>query len=299
MKHRSIIIILSALGLILLLGMACNLMAATPEVVQPTEAVQLPSAIVVPTEIPATSAPLPEPTQTTAPVAPTSGNLQEFSWFKMELPTSVASGASSTVIASVAPSDQVPAWDVAPQHEEAKLIGYAVTASFLEPQINIYPVEEFNMLQPLIAERVASLKKIINDKSSEPGDVPILPFWNAAQVFLAKPEYYNFQNGSGIGYITEYGQALMPINNYTLLYSFQGLSSDGKYWISIIVPLNHPDIQPTYDNPLPPDMNAFIENFPEYSAQIRSSLDASLERNFSPSLSDLKTMIQSIVITKQ
>jgi hypothetical protein len=201
-------------------------------------------------------------------------------------------------VAEVAPSDQSPAWDVAPQHEEIKFTGFAINETFLEPQINVYPVQDFIALQPVIAESAATLQKIILDKSNEPGNVPILPLWNATQVFLAKPAYFDFKDGSGIRYITQYGQAVMPINNHDLFYSFQGLSSDGKYWISAVVPVNHPSIQATYDNPLPADMDQFMANYAQYTALIRANLDTQPLETFTPSLADLDAMIQSIVITK-
>ncbi len=169
----------------------------------------------------------------------------------------------------------------------------------MKPQINVYPVQDFITLEPMIAERAATLQKIIQEKSDDPGNVPILPLWNATQVFLAKPAYLDFQDGSGIRYLTQYGQAIMPINNHDLFYSFQGLTSDGKYWISAVVPVNHPSIQATYDNPLPADLDQFMANYEQYTALIRANLDTQPLETFTPSLADLDAMIQSIIITHE
>ena len=80
-------------------------------------------------------------------------------------------------------------------------------------------------------------------------------------MFLSKPEYLKFENGSGVRYLTMYGQGFAPINNHDLFYSFQGLTADGRYWVSVIMPVNHPSLQATYDDPLPADFAQFAENF--------------------------------------
>ena len=175
--------------------------------------------------------------------------------------------------------------------------GYILADTFHEPIINIYPVQDFISIEPTVADRVTELQKIIQEKSENPGNIPILPFWNAAQVFLSNPVYLDFQNGSGIRYLTQYGQAIMPINNHDLFYSFQGLTSDGKYWISAILPVNHPSIQATYDDPLPADYEQFMANYEQYKTLLRANLDTQPPETFTPSLADLDAMINSIVVT--
>ena len=166
-------------------------------------------------------------------------------------------------------------------HEEIYLDNYILTDTFHKASIFIYPVAEYAVLEPVVAERSDTLKKIIQDQSEDPGSIPLLPLWNAGQMFLSKPGYLNFENGSGVRYLTMYGQGFAPINNHDLFYSFQGLTADGKYWVSVIMPIQHPSLQPTYDDPLPADFAQFAENFESYIKLIRANLDTQPEETFS------------------
>jgi hypothetical protein len=292
--HRKTVILLIVVTI--LVSLACNFSAPAPTPEPPPITVPYPDTLVPPPPLPTNTEQKPEVTDTSQPSVEI-GQLIHLNWFSINLPSTVASSAQSTVVAEVPPSDQSPAWDVAPQHEEISLTGYILTGSFHEAQINIYPIQEFIALNPIVAERIATLQKIIQDKSNEPGNVPILPLWNATQVFLSNPVYLDFQNGSGIRYLTQYGQAIMPINNHDLFYSFQGLTKDGKYWISAILPVNHPSLQATYDNPLPADIDQFMANYEQYTTLLRANLNTQPAETFSPSLADLDAMIGSIVVT--
>ena len=41
-------------------------------------------------------------------------------------------------------------------------------------------------------------------------------------------QYLDFKNGTGVRYLTQFDQGILPINNYELVYTYQGLTSDGK-----------------------------------------------------------------------
>ena len=305
MKFKAISKFVLIFGVMILVSLACSLTAPKPT---PEPATAAPTDTATPGAPTATAEPATPVPPTTVPTVPEAtiaasatsepATTVAFAWFSVGLPSGVADGGQSVVVAKVAPSDDAPPWAVSPQHEEVKLTGYALSGTFHEAQINVYPVEDYITLEPMIEARAATLQQIIEGRSTNPGDVPILPLWNAAQVFLAKPAYEEFQGGSGIRYLTQYGQALMPINNHDLFYSFQGLTSDGKYWISAILPVRHPNLQDTYDNPLPADLSAFTDNFEQYAAQTRADLDAQPDDSFTPSLADLDAMMRSIVITR-
>ena len=75
--------------------------------------------------------------------------------------------------------------------------------------------------------------------------MPFLPLFNAAQVLHAKVEFMEFRTGKGVQYLTQFDQAPLPINNLELIYTFQGISSDGKYYIAAIFPVNHAGLSDT------------------------------------------------------
>ncbi len=292
--HRKTVTLLILVTI--LVSLACNFSTRTPTPEPPPITVPYPDTLVPPPPIPTITEVIPEVTDTSQPSADT-GLLIQLNWFSFNLPPSVASSAQSTIVAVVSSSDQVAPWEVAPQHEEMTFTGFVLSDTFHKASINVYPVQDFIAIEPGVTDRVAELQKIILEKSDNPGNVPILPLWNAAQVFLSNPVYLDFQNGSGIRYLTQYGQAIMPINNHDLFYSFQGLTSDGKYWISATLPVNHPSLQATYDNPLPSDMDQFYANYEQYTNLLRANLDTQPFETFTPSLADLDAMISSIVVT--
>ena len=231
MKFKAISKFVLIIGVIMLVSLACSLTAPKPT---PEPATAIPTETATPepptptAEPPTPVPPTAEPTVAEATVAASAtsepATTVEFAWFSMGLPSGVADGGQSVVVAKVPPSDDSAPWAVSPQHEEVKLTGYVLIGTFHEAQINVYPVDDYITLEPMIEARAATLQQIIQGRSTNPGNVPILPLWNAGQVFLAKPAYQEFQGGSGIRYLTQYGQALMPINNHDLFYSFQGLT---------------------------------------------------------------------------
>lgn len=258
------------------------------------EPVILPLATTIPTpvqEVPVEPAGEPE----ISPV-PAIGPEFLFSWSKMNIPWDVAAGGQSNLIPAVNPSQDMPEWGAAPLHEEVPFSSYALSGTFHEPRIYIYPVQEYAAMVPIVAERVSALQSILAGKPADPGSVPQLPFWNAGQMFFSNPAYLEFWNGSGIRYLAQYGQALSPVNNHDIFYSFQGLTADGKYWVSAILPVNHPTLQPTYDNPAPADYTQFEDDYENYSAGLRASLEAQPPDTFMPSLDSLDGMIRSMWI---
>ena len=59
----------------------------------------------------------------------------------------------------------------------------------------------------------------------------MLPILNAAQVFHAQTKYLDFNDGSGVGFVTYYAQDVSPVTRDQIFYSFQGLTDNGKYYV--------------------------------------------------------------------
>jgi hypothetical protein len=122
--------------------------------------------------------------------------------------------------------------------------------------------------------------------------LPFLPWLNAKQTFCAQPQILDFQSGKGLRYLTYYAQAPDPALDSQIFYTFQGLSADGKYYISASFPVStgiFPN-QPA-DSPLFPDP-AFLETM---KAQVRQ-LNTQATDRFEPSLSSLDALVASIKI---
>ena len=98
---------------------------------------------------------------------------------------------------------------------------------------------DYEKISQVAAERVQAMQALLAPKPAAPDqEIPVLPVYNAAQVFRAQVQYVNMQNGAGVRFVTMYSQGLMPATNKDVFYTYQGLTSDGAYWVSAILPVN-------------------------------------------------------------
>ncbi len=186
-----------------------------------------------------------------------------------------------------------------PSYIEFSFEGYGVSDHFHEPKIRVYPVEEYRIINPSAASIVDALQQMLIDKpgGSAMSNLPFLPMWNAAQMFSANVEYIDFQNGSGLRYLTMFGQAIYPIDNMNLFYTFQGITDDGRYYISAVLPIIHGGL-PNDGASLLDDYEGFIENWDNYLAETLTWLEEQTPQSFLPNLEDLDAMMSSFVINR-
>ena len=207
--------------------------------------------------------------------------------------TPVAQKSTSLLVAAVPPSPEAPWWKAMPEHTLLTLQGYPVSDHLLTPQIFVFPVEGLDV--NVVAGKVAEgLQALLQDHQMGQS-LPYLPPYNAAQVLHAQVKYLDFATGQGVRFLTQYDQGLVPVNNRQLLYTFQGLTSDGKYYLAAVLPVNLAGL-PAAENvtdSLPVD---FFDNFPHYLEDTVEMLDQQAASAYTPDLSQLDAMIQSIEI---
>ena len=272
-----------------------------------------PSATSVATIVPSDT-PLPAPldtpaaetTDTTAP----QGILVSFANVSLTIPNGLASGATSEAVPPV--SDQAgnaaPPGAVAPAYTRFTLQGYLLQDRRFESQINVYPAQEYAAVSAGAAISLQRLQAILANPSAPlTNDVlPRIPFVPAEQIFASQTSILQFQNGSGVRVVTQYAQAVVPINNYDLLYHFEGLTADGKYYVVATLPVNVPFLAASYDPsaPLPPDgipvpdlTTAQAADFDAYFQAVSDKLNATPADSFNPSLALLDSLIASIQIS--
>lgn len=184
-----------------------------------------------------------------------------------------------------------------PTHVVFNFNGYPAGDKFHTPQIFVYPVEDYRAMSPFAADIIDRLKQTLIEKSEggSLSDLPFLPMWNAAQVFSAKVAYFNFENGTGVRYLTMYAQALFPVDNQNLFYTYQGLTNDGRYYISAILPITHPGLP---DQGQIDDYLAFEENWDSYIADTIAWLNSQPGPTFFPNMDLLDAMIASFEINR-
>ncbi len=221
------------------------------------------------------------------------------------IPDGLAGTATVASIAVVTDQTGAP-WDIAPAHVEITLEGYALQNSFHVPQIFVYPGADYAAANSSAAESLKRLQAVLAapNKPYTNDVLPYVPFFNAGQVIASQEKVIQFKGGSGLRILTQYAQDVSPINNGGLFYHFEGLSSDGKYYIVAILPTTAPflaaDNNP--DSAVPPGGIPFPQNtapstsFETYFTQVTDMLNNTSAVKFNPSIDMLDALIQSISI---
>jgi hypothetical protein len=227
---------------------------------------------------------------------------------RMVIPSELGSGASAETIDVV--TDQTgQSWEIAPSHLQLTIHGYALLSSFHVPQFFVYPAQEYEAVNPAAAAGIANLKRILTSKSlpSQDDGLPIIPFWNAGQVFASQEKLIQFNGGSGLRYVTQYAQDVSPINNGGLFYLFEGLTDNGQFYMIGVLPTNLPFL-PADNDPsslVPaggivfPQNNASGSSYQDYFTRVTDLISNSAEDKFDPSLNTLDALIRSITISDQ
>lgn len=212
---------------------------------------------------------------------------------------SIASNVSLAVIVGQNMGENAMPGETYPTHHEFTLNNYPVTGSFHSPQILIYPVEDYSAISPYAAEIINQLKQTLIDRpSGRYGNaLPFLPLWNAAQIFSAKVAYFNFQNGSGVRYLTTYGQDIYPVNNNHLFYTYQGLTDDGRHYVSAIFPVSHMDL-PNEGGEAIDDWQDFEAHWDEYISEGIVWFNEEDPNAFKPSITLLDEIMASLMINR-
>jgi hypothetical protein len=229
-----------------------------------------------------------------------------FGRLSLDIPASVADGASGSDIPPVTNADAA-YWEKTPGHLQVSLNDYYVLQGKLhQPQIYVYPAMPYVELVPAAFESMHRLRNVMNSAVPiTPEELPGVPFFNAAQVFASNIQAASFQNGSGVRFLTEYGQYPAPVNNRELFYHFQGFTNEGEYYIVAIFPITAPGLGESSDPESAvaiggvayPKMGDPSDDWKAYYAAAASLLEATAPEAFTPALNQLDALIQSIKIT--
>ncbi len=290
----------------MLLILACNLnitQAGAPTMVAlPTGAVPTfgpTGTTIVPTDVNSTME-VPTLPAATATGVTMNGTDISFSGTSFTIPSSLANGTVNENIAESNNQD-VP-FMTNPAYTRITLQGYPLQNKAFAPQVMVYPAKKFAQMSDGAAMLINNLQNILAAQSASPAEpIPFIPLENASQVFHAQEKFLSFKNGNGIRYITQFDQAPVPVNNGEIFYTFQGLTSDGEYYVSITMPVTV-DFLPAdaqIDSPVPANGVPFptngFENFPNYLNQVVDKLNHT-DNKFQPALETLDALVQSLVV---
>ena len=161
---------------------------------------------------------------------------------------------------------------------------------FVYPTANWWPASDW--LSP--REVFPNLEALLAARPEAPElPIPTLPIWPHTQVFRSQVKYLDFQNGSGVRFITQYAVEAVPVTNREIFYSFQGLTQDGSYYVAAYFPITAAGLD---DEPIVENWEAFSAGYQNYLVETVGHLNTLSSDQFEPNLNLLDALIQSLFV---
>lgn len=229
-------------------------------------------------------------------------------------PASLAENALVETVPATPYEEGMPYFAISPAYTQILFETYAGGIDFFHlPAIYIYPVAEivempeeefpvgfryeYETLAEILNERPELAEIAPFDSSSIGGreGLPLLPVFNAAQVFKVHTQYLESESLSGIRYVTYYSQSVDPITDASIFYTFQGLTTDGRYYVAAILPVAtgfFPALDEIDYNEF--DYDAFANSYAAYLESSIFTLESFAPEDFNPTLPVLDALILSM-----
>jgi len=161
------------------------------------------------------------------------------------------------------------------------------------PAIRVFTTTGLELGYP---HNVENARKVIEGNAPDSGIYPALPIISGKTQIQLRMLPINFQSGKGFRYLEyENTPTLETIQDEYMNYIFQGISTDGKYYISVIMPVTMPFLIETISmaatqvatlkTPVPNEI-LFLP--------ILQKLQSADDAQFNPSLAVLDDIVRSI-----
>lgn len=153
--------------------------------------------------------------------------------------------------------------------------------------------EQVEALQTLLTDRPdLNTHTAITPENVGRASLPFLPMFPAQQALLARAQYIDLAAMSGVGYLTVYRQDFSPFRAGEFLYTFQGISNDGRYYVAMIFRITAPGFPTEIGSDFNPD--EFVQAYPTYVMESVATLNEAAPDSFSPSLGTVEAVINSL-----
>ncbi len=158
-----------------------------------------------------------------------------------------------------------------------------------------YPMatQQLERLRQLLTERPdpSTLGSIDEDAITE---MPYLPIGEAAQAIAARIQYVDTPELSGLAYVTGFRQDTFPFARNDLWYTFQGLSTDGRWYVAVSWVLRAQGFPARISNAEARRVGRNARTWRRYVEQTVATLGAAQPTDFRPSLDTLDALVRSI-----
>ncbi len=172
------------------------------------------------------------------------------------------------------------------------------------PVVRVYRVSDMggyaeysnalSSLQNLLSQQTDLTTYMAPSTTGNDLTLPYLPVAQAGQPLRARAVYVNTPQVTGISYLTGFRQDVSAFAGKDFWYTFQGISSDGQWYISVVTPVKasmFPKKVKAKDNNF---KNA--DDYNTYLTDAISKLNAGDDSAFTPPLSAIDALVQSITI---
>lgn len=206
----------------------------------------------------------------------------------------IATSFQGETVEAKSAGESTPYWEIMPEYTRVILQDYPISNHLMQPQIFIYPVEALKKVNESAEQNVVLLQSQLQ-LHEDISALPFLPLLNARQLMHAHVKNLDFKNGQGLRYLTWYSQGVVPVNNYELIYTYQGLTGDGNFYVAAVLPVNHPSLPAdgTITSNEPPEFNS---NYDAYLTNVVTNIDQQAANTFFPGIIQLDAMISSLEI---
>ena len=177
-----------------------------------------------------------------------------------------------------------------------------------DKQISIYPTEEYGRMYSIdesysqwFDEDIKSFKKLLSAKKAHKNtNTRFLEATDGSFEFKSHLKYLSFKNGKGVGFVTEIAMEPSIINNKELIWVFEGITNDGKYYILASFPVRASFLPNTstdeFEGYSSDNYEKLSKNNKKYVSLIKRRLDTFPANQFQPNLENIEELISSLKI---
>ncbi len=184
-----------------------------------------------------------------------------------------------------------------PQHIEFALGGINPNNLYNTATLDIYKTAAI-VAHGTDTATFESFRQLLSAHPDVAGGEPIsvYPSVHAGQIIVARMGYLPFQAGSGIRFVTHYAQSVEPLTGDRLIYTYLGLTDDGKNYVIAQIPVKTPIL--IGNEAQMPDLNEpqITTLYTAYVKQTDAKLNKAKASDFVPNLDDLDKLVNSLSI---
>jgi len=232
----------------------------------------------------------------------------QFENISFEVASELAWRVEADVIAPIVDLEGVSMFGSQPGATAFSFPGFPDENTLRDAELRVVPVasapenanqflDYVDALDALLAAR-PDFASDLNPTDGGTPDGPASVLLAGAERFMARPQVIDFDDGTGVRYLSYFSQgSATAVHNTQVYYKFQGLTDDGAYSISVLFPL-HTDFPETVT--LLEPTGAYEPGNPryaEYLTQIIRGLDAQSASDFTPNLDMMDAVIRSLRVS--